>query len=209
MTKDGFLELLPAIREAARKLGYAVGLHGTLARDYDLIAAPWTEEAASPDDLAEAIKEAAGCIRWRVFRGLGMSRREVAKRYGCDVTPDDKPHGRLVYCFDWDKQNTQNADYIDLSVMPRVGCYTFRLATGWITPEGQYYSCWPWDHDKIVVNILADAGHENATVALAERLGYIRVTGRCGEPFLNAEHPTQAQIDTMHDYKVKHGSLFV
>lgn len=126
MTKDGFLELLPAIREVARTLGYAVGLHGTMERDYDLIAVPWTEKAVSPDDLAEAIKEAAGCVRWRVFRGLGMSRREVAKRYGCDVTPEDKPHGRLVYCFDWDKKNCENRDYIDLSVMPPKEAYVLK-----------------------------------------------------------------------------------
>lgn len=103
MTKDGFLELLPVIREAARTLGYAIGLHGTLARDYDLIAVPWTEDAAHPDDVADAVKRAAGCVRWRVYRDQG--------------TP--KPHGRMVYACDWDNQNYENRDYIDLSVMPR------------------------------------------------------------------------------------------
>lgn len=119
MTKDKFLELLPAICEAARSLGYAVGLHGSLARDYDLIAVPWTETAAHPDEVAEAIKTAAGCVRWRVYRGMGIQREEAARKAGCQATPEDKPHGRLVYCFDWDKENFQNADYIDLSVMPR------------------------------------------------------------------------------------------
>lgn len=33
------------IRAAAREIGYAIGVHGTLERDLDLIAAPWTEEA--------------------------------------------------------------------------------------------------------------------------------------------------------------------
>lgn len=107
-----FLALLPVIRESARKLGYAVGLHGSLARDFDLIAAPWTPDAADPDDLAEAIKDAAGCIRWRVFRGHGQLSRK---------NQDDKPHGRLTYAFDWDKRNYENRGYIDLSVMPRMG----------------------------------------------------------------------------------------
>lgn len=109
MTEEGFLALLPKIRQAAREKGYAVGLHGSLARDYDLIAVPWVEEAADPDDLAEAIKDAAGCVRWRVFRGEGSvgHRNQV-----------DKPHGRLTYAFDWDKKNYENRDYIDLSVMP-------------------------------------------------------------------------------------------
>lgn len=103
MTKEIFLELLPSIREAARKLGYAVGLHGSLVRDFDLIAVPWTEDAAHPDDVAEVIKKAAGCVRWRVYRDQG----------------EPKPHGRMVYCFDWDEKNYESKDYIDLSVMPR------------------------------------------------------------------------------------------
>ena len=102
-TKKEFLALLPAIREAAMGCGYAVGLHGSLKRDFDLIAVPWTENAAHSDFVAEAIMEAAGCIRWRVFRGEG----------------DTKPHGRIVYCFDWHKENYKNRGYIDLSVMPR------------------------------------------------------------------------------------------
>jgi hypothetical protein len=33
------------IRALAREIGYAVGVHGTLERDLDIILAPWTEEA--------------------------------------------------------------------------------------------------------------------------------------------------------------------
>ena len=104
MTKDEFLNLMPQIREAAKELGYAVGVHGSLARDFDLIAAPWSEDAAHADDLAMAIRKAAGCVRWRVYRDQG----------------EQKPHGRMVYCFDWDVDNYENHDYIDLSVMPRL-----------------------------------------------------------------------------------------
>jgi hypothetical protein len=103
-TKEEFLEMLPAIRETARKLGYAIGLHGSLERDFDLIAAPWTEDAVHSDDIAEAIKTATKCVRWRVYRDQG----------------DVKPHGRIVYCFDWDQENYENRGYIDLSVMPRI-----------------------------------------------------------------------------------------
>lgn len=35
------------IRELAREVGYAIGVHGTQERDLDLIAAPWTEDAAT------------------------------------------------------------------------------------------------------------------------------------------------------------------
>lgn len=110
-TKEEFCSMLPVIRLAARIFGYAVGVHGSLNRDFDLIAVPWTEYAADPDMVARAIKTAAGCIRWRIFRGHGcLSTRNL----------DDKPHGRLTYAFDWDNENYDNRGYIDLSVMPRI-----------------------------------------------------------------------------------------
>lgn len=33
------------IWEVARGCGYAIGLHGSMKRDVDLIAVPWTDEA--------------------------------------------------------------------------------------------------------------------------------------------------------------------
>lgn len=33
------------IRALAKEIGYAIGVHGSLERDLDVIAAPWTEEA--------------------------------------------------------------------------------------------------------------------------------------------------------------------
>ena len=108
-TKKEFLTLLPVIREAAKTLGYAVGLHGSLKRDFDLIAVPWVKDAAHPDDLARAIKKSCGCIRWRAYRGgTAMGNKK------------EEPHGRLVYCFDWHQENFKNQGYIDLSVMPRI-----------------------------------------------------------------------------------------
>ena len=103
MTKEKFLELLPEIREAAKKLGYAIGLHGSLARDFDLIAVPWTVEAACSDDIAKAIYEAANGERWRVWWDEGKP----------------KPHGRKVYCFDW-KETNKNFGYCDLSIIPKL-----------------------------------------------------------------------------------------
>jgi hypothetical protein len=39
------------VRELAREVGYAIGEHGSKERDLDLIAAPWTDDAVSPDEL--------------------------------------------------------------------------------------------------------------------------------------------------------------
>ena len=40
-----------AIRALAKEVGYAIGVHGSLQSDLDLIAAPWTEEAVSAAEL--------------------------------------------------------------------------------------------------------------------------------------------------------------
>lgn len=102
MTKTKFLKLLPAIRKAAREVGYAIGVHGSLTRDFDLIAVPWVSEAQSPDKLAEAVFKAAGATRWRLWWDEG----------------EGKPHGRKAYAFDWGETN-ENRDYCDLSVTDR------------------------------------------------------------------------------------------
>jgi hypothetical protein len=41
--------LLPALREVARRFGYALAVHGSLEWDIDLVAVPWCENA--PDGL--------------------------------------------------------------------------------------------------------------------------------------------------------------
>lgn len=40
---------LRTIWRLAREVGYAVGLHGSLRRDVDLIAAPWTDEVVGDE----------------------------------------------------------------------------------------------------------------------------------------------------------------
>lgn len=40
------------IRALAREVGYAIGVHGTMERDLDLIAVAWAEEAVAPAELA-------------------------------------------------------------------------------------------------------------------------------------------------------------
>ena len=54
-----FTSRLPAIREAAKEHGYAIGLHGSMRRDLDLIAVPWREGASDKEVLAHAIAQAA------------------------------------------------------------------------------------------------------------------------------------------------------
>ncbi len=50
-TQDGRHSVIDRIRVIARNLGWAIGVHGSLARDIDLIGVPWTNEAAPWRDL--------------------------------------------------------------------------------------------------------------------------------------------------------------
>ena len=78
----------------AREVGYAVGVHGSLKRDFDLIAAPWTDDAVGPATLIDHLCE-----------GLNARRADG---------PEHKPHGRVAVTLQidgWFK-------VIDLSIMP-------------------------------------------------------------------------------------------
>jgi hypothetical protein len=65
-------EIIARVRNVARGHGYAIGVHGSLVRDVDLIAAPWIERASAPDELAKAIAdELGGAVRARARRAHG------------------------------------------------------------------------------------------------------------------------------------------
>ena len=90
--------LYPRLREAARKHGYALALHGSLAKDLDVIAVPWTVDASDATDLVKSLVEAAGGM-------LQPGSQPVAH----------KPHGRRVVVIMLGAQG----GYVDLSIMPK------------------------------------------------------------------------------------------
>lgn len=61
--QEFYLSRLPAIREAAKEHGYAIGVHGSMRRDFDLMAMQWRDDASDIDSLARAIADAACGIR--------------------------------------------------------------------------------------------------------------------------------------------------
>lgn len=82
------------IWRTAREQGYAIGLHGSMKRDVDLIAAPWTDSAAPIETLISRLCAA-------------LDAREVGIR-------EAKPQGRVslnLQINGWFK-------IIDLSIMP-------------------------------------------------------------------------------------------
>ncbi len=87
--------LYPELAEIARKHGYAMAVHGSLARDADLICIPWIDDAAEPQAVVDAITSEF------VVRSVGE--------------PSTREHGRIVYTL------TVSAPgcFIDLSFTPR------------------------------------------------------------------------------------------
>lgn len=87
-------------RKAALECGYALALHGSMARDMDLIAIAWVEDATEPEILVQRISD---CIDGTVW-----------KDHHCK-NPTKRPHGRIAYTLtimgDWQ---------IDLSIIPPI-----------------------------------------------------------------------------------------
>lgn len=96
-----YLSILPKIKEAARECGYAIGVHGSLRRDLDLIAIPWIEASADKERLVRSVHRAA-C-------GLEMQNYSWEK----------KPMGRMATCFPvcFPTWNEPSLGHIDLSVV--------------------------------------------------------------------------------------------
>ena len=98
-----YLSRLPAMRAAARDCGYALGVHGSERRDFDIIAMQWREDASDKDTLAHAIAKAA----------CGLSRTGVYEW-------EDKPSGRvstsIPICWTaW--HDMVSAGHVDLSLI--------------------------------------------------------------------------------------------
>lgn len=98
----GYVGILSILVETAREHGYALGLHGSLARDMDLIAVPWVEDARPAEFLIAAI---ADRVAWLPTHGVDG--------------PENKPHGRRAWSI-----ALGHGARIDISVTPAVASGT-------------------------------------------------------------------------------------
>ena len=98
-----YVEYLPEIRKRAKELGWAIGVHGSLVRDFDLIAVKWVEDASSHAKLFHTICD--------VIDEIGSSKEKIARTESINRVLE-RPHGRISY----DIQLGFGA-YIDLSIM--------------------------------------------------------------------------------------------
>lgn len=76
--------LYPKLSEIFREHGYALGVHGSVGTDFDLIAVPWTDSIAvsEPDTVIEVL-----------FKRFAFDRAHASRLPTAEV----KPHGRVAY----------------------------------------------------------------------------------------------------------------
>jgi hypothetical protein len=103
--RNFFRSRLPAIREAARALGYAIGVHGSERRDFDLMAMQWRDDPAPIEEFAHAIARAA----------CGITR---SGKYDWTIKPAGRKAVSLPICWpEWGDHKTPSLGHIDLSVI--------------------------------------------------------------------------------------------
>jgi len=109
------------LKEIALKYGYNLVLHGSLNRDMDLIAIPWSEEVGNIDSMMDEFCQYVGG-KLHQFNHMADGSFDI-------FTP--KPHGRICYIIDIYRGGYFEGDgfekltyfsdpqtYIDISVMP-------------------------------------------------------------------------------------------
>jgi hypothetical protein len=94
-----YAALYPILCEVARAHGYALTIHGTLQRDMDLVAIPWTDEAADPEVLVKSLRDRGQWFKFPEGHPI--------------LDSDPKPHGRRAWTIP-----LMGETFIDLSVMP-------------------------------------------------------------------------------------------
>lgn len=99
-------EILTNFRDVAFAHGYALGEHGSKVRDFDLIAVPWTDNAATVAELHEAFS-----------RIPGISAEDEVREN--PPGPHLRPHGRegFIYMLNGWRPGPEPY-YFDVSVFP-------------------------------------------------------------------------------------------
>lgn len=90
-----YAHLYPGLATVAREHGYALAVHGSLARDLDLVAVPWVDEAGDPNALVEALAD-----HLQTYRHAN--------------DPVQRPFGRLTWALP-----IMGHAFVDVSVVPR------------------------------------------------------------------------------------------
>lgn len=89
------------LKQAAKKCGWALGLHGSLANDMDIMAMPWTEDAKPVEEVMKAL---SSCFEENPFKDMHT------------IPYCKKPNGRVVYTMPiW------GDFYLDINIIQKAG----------------------------------------------------------------------------------------
>lgn len=55
-----YVAIYPELCELFRSHGFALSIHGSLAKDFDLIAVPWAESVSSPETVLQSLESEFG-----------------------------------------------------------------------------------------------------------------------------------------------------
>jgi hypothetical protein len=107
-----YVAIYAGLCDIARKHGYALAIHGSVATDMDLLAVPWTEEAVSGEDLIAALAAHISKCTTDFDPTPGAMGMPDERLYS--LTPEVRSHGRIAWllAYKWVA--------LDISVMPRV-----------------------------------------------------------------------------------------
>ena len=104
-----YVAIYPMLVAIARRHGYALAVHGSLHRDFDLIAVPWVKEASEPLVLIKAFKKATRAV----------THHDETDHLVKDCAPNAKPHGRIAYSLHVTNSGMYGG-YLDISVLPKL-----------------------------------------------------------------------------------------
>jgi hypothetical protein len=104
-----YVALYPMLLQIAKDHGYTLAVHGSLHRDFDLIAVPWVEAASDALTLIRAMRKKTRMV---------TQHEKSDRKWHKDCSPTQKPHGRVGYSLHVTNSGMYGG-YLDISVMPR------------------------------------------------------------------------------------------
>ena len=100
--------IVATVRKAARQHGWAVGVHGSMVRDIDLIVIPWAEPHSDPNTVIDAIRAATG---YELLGGRGLGPNRPGGRRSVLLTHQEAT-------FEQTEKGTWTPPALDISFMP-------------------------------------------------------------------------------------------
>lgn len=101
-----FVILYPELRKVAQECGYTLAVHGSIGRDFDLIAIPWDEKITTQEILIKKMADASGGVVPKIRR----SKEGDAKK-----NPTIRRHGRACWVI-----LLANNIYLDINIAPSI-----------------------------------------------------------------------------------------